>query len=165
MDSKTSLNGKIVLVVDDEPDVLETVAEQLDICEVHKAESFEKALGYLQNNSYDLVILDIMGVNGFELLKHSVERGFLTLMLTAHAVTLEALRESMKNGAAAFLPKESIGELREVCEELVFGQGKSFWWSKTFDKTNAYFVRNFGPQWKESDAFFREIEESRKEKE
>jgi DNA-binding response OmpR family regulator len=65
-------------------------------------------LGY----SYDAVVLDIMGVNGFQLLKRSVERGFPTVMLTAHALTPEALKKSITLGAVSFLPKEQIGEIR-----------------------------------------------------
>jgi DNA-binding response OmpR family regulator len=160
MGNKTLLHGKTVLVVDDEPDVLEVVSEMLDMCEVHKAENFDKALDYLQNNSYDLVILDIMGVNGFELLKRAVARGFVTLMLTAHAATLDAMRESIKLGAAAFLPKESIGELKEVCEDLVLGKGKSFWWRKSFHKTSAYFAKDFSSRWKDKEAFLQEVEEA-----
>ena len=69
-----ALKGKIILVVDDEPDVLEIVSETLDMCIVHKAKDFDTGLQYLLSYTYDAVILDIMGVNGFELLKASVKR-------------------------------------------------------------------------------------------
>ena len=108
MAKESPLKGKIVLVVDDERDVLDTVADELDMCIVHKAKDYDTALQYLLSYTYDVVILDIMGVDGFELLKRSVERGFPSVMLTAHALTPDALKKSIKLGALSFLPKERI---------------------------------------------------------
>ena len=146
----SSLKDKIILVVDDEPDILETVAETLDMCTFHKAEDYETALERLLGSTYDLVILDIMGVNGFELLQTSVEQGYPTVMLTAHALTPEALNKSIKLGAACFLPKEKISELQEFLEEVVQEGGKAVW-EKLFDKHGPYFDERFGPGWKEKD--------------
>jgi DNA-binding response OmpR family regulator len=162
MAEESPLNGKAVLVVDDEPDILDTVEDMISMCVVHKARDFDSALGFLQKNTYDLVILDIMGVKGFELLEHSVARGFVTVMLTAHAATTEALRKSIKLGAASFLPKEYMGELKEVLEDILRGEGHRFWWAKSFDRTNAYFSRTLGSDWKEKDAFFKEFAETLK---
>ena len=53
MSEKDILKGKRVLVVDDEPDVLETISDMLDVCEVHKAGNFESGLKMLLNNHYD----------------------------------------------------------------------------------------------------------------
>ncbi|MFH1124076.1 MAG: response regulator [Pseudomonadota bacterium] len=158
------LKEKVVLVVDDEPDVLDTVADELDMCIVHKAQDYDTALQYLLSYTYDIVILDIMGVNGFELLKTAVDRGFPAVMLTAHAVTPEALKKSIKLGAVSFLPKERISDLREFLEDVVLGGGKPLW-IKFFDKLGAYFNERFGPDWKEKDKFFREFEESLKKSE
>lgn len=165
MGEESPLKGKVVLVVDDEPDVLDTVEETLTMCVVHKAGDFDTALSLLQKNTYDLVILDIMGVRGFELLEDSAARGFVTVMLTAHAATTEALRKSIKLGAASFVPKEYMGELREVLEDILRGEGQRFWWAKSFDRTNAYFSRALGSDWKEKDAFFKEFAEKLKHKE
>jgi DNA-binding response OmpR family regulator len=165
MGEESPLNGKVVLVVDDEPDVLDTVEDILTMCTVQKAGDFDTALNLLQKNTYDLVILDIMGVRGFELLEHSAARGFVTVMLTAHAATTEALRKSIKLGAASFLPKEYMGELREVLEDILRGKGQRLWWRKSFDRTDNYFARKLGSDWKEKDAFFKEFEESLKRKE
>jgi len=161
MTSESPLKGKLVLVVDDEPDVLETVAEELDMCIVHTAKDYETALQYLLSYTYDIVILDIMGVNGFELLKTSVSRGFPTVMLTAHALTPEALKKSIKLGAVTFLPKEKIAELREFLEDVILGEGKPVW-KKLFDRMGSYFNKRFGPDWKERDKFFQEFEEELK---
>ncbi|MBW1729993.1 MAG: response regulator [Deltaproteobacteria bacterium] len=164
MTSNSPLKDKMVLVVDDEPDVLETVKEELDMCLVHTAKDYETALQYLLSYTYDIVILDIMGVNGFELLKNSVSRGFPTVMLTAHALTPEALKKSIKLGAVTFLPKEKIAELREFLEDVVMGEGKPGW-KKLFDRMGSYFNKRFGPDWKEKDKFFQDFEEELKREE
>lgn len=159
MAKKDPLKEKVVLVVDDEPDVLETVADELDGSVVHKAKDFATGRQYLLSYTYDVVILDIMGVNGFELLRISVSRGFPTVMLTAHALTPEALKKSIKLGAVSFLPKERIADLRGFLEEVVLGGDKPLW-IRFFDQLTGYFNKRFGPDWKEKDRFFLEFEES-----
>ncbi len=162
MTSESPLKDKVVLVVDDEPDVLETVTEQLDMCLVHKAGDYDTALQYLLSYTYDIVILDIMGVKGFELLKNSVSRGFPAVMLTAHALSPESLKKSIKLGAVSFLPKEKMSELTSFLEDVVLERGKPVW-QKLFDRLGNYFNRRFGPDWKEKDKFFNEFEEELKE--
>jgi CheY-like chemotaxis protein len=157
MNAESALKDKRILVVDDEPDVLTTVAEILDMCEVDKAGDFETALQLIMKNTYDAVVLDIMGVNGFELLKNAVTRGFPAVMLTAHAVTPEALKKSIELGAASFLPKELMVELKPLLEEVLLGGGKRIWWMQSLKKTSPYLDRKFGPDWKEKDKFFKEF--------
>ena len=158
MSDQNPLKDKIILAVDDEPDVLETIEEELDMVLLHKATDYDTAIQYLLSYTYDVVILDIMGVNGFELLKTSVSREFPTVMLTAHALTPEALKKSMKLGALSFLPKEKISELRSFLEDIVTDKGASLW-KKLFDRLDGYFKKRFGPDWKEKDRFFKEFEE------
>jgi DNA-binding NtrC family response regulator len=157
MGSGSLLQDKMILIVDDEPDVLDTIAEQLDMCRVHKAKDYNKALQLLASYTFDIVILDIMGVRGFELLKHAVSRGFPTVMMTAHALTPDALKKSIKLGAVSFLPKEKMSELESFLEDVVLGGGKSAW-EKLFDKLGSFFNRRFGPDWKQRDAFFKAFE-------
>ena len=162
MTAESPLKDKVVLVVDDEPDVLETLEEQLDMCLVHKAGDYDTALQYLLSYTYDIVILDIMGVNGFELLKNAVSRGFPTVMLTAHALSPESLKKSIKLGAVSFLPKEKTSELTSFLEDVVLERGKPIW-QKLFARLGNYFNKRFGPGWKEKDKFFKEFEEELKE--
>jgi DNA-binding NtrC family response regulator len=159
---KKTMAGKSVLVVDDEPDVLDTVAELLDMCDVTAADNYDTALKYLLNNTFDIVVLDIMGVNGFELLEKSVLRGFQTVMLTSHAVTPDALKKSIKLGAAAFIPKEYMKDLEEILGNVLEGRGTQLWWRKNLDKGSGYLEKEFGQGWKEKDAFFKEFESSLK---
>jgi CheY-like chemotaxis protein len=158
MSDKSALTDKVILVVDDEPDVLETVADLLSMSIVHKAPDFETARQYLLSYTYDVVILDIMGVNGFELLKISTKREFPTVMLTAHAVTPEAVKKSIQLGAVSFLPKEKLADLKEFIEDVVLHAGRPMW-IKVFQELGAYFNKRFGPDWKEKDRFLSEFEQ------
>ena len=63
MSLDTLLKDKVILVVDDEPDVLEAIADELDMCIIHKAQDYNTALESITMYTYDVVILDIMGVN------------------------------------------------------------------------------------------------------
>ena len=105
MTNKNRLDGKKILIVDDEPDVLETLEELLSMCDVSKASSFEEAKKLLDFEYFDLAILDIMGVDGFELLEIARERDVIAVMLTAHALSPENIVKSYKEGAASYLPK------------------------------------------------------------
>lgn len=161
MNSDQLLKGKSILIVDDEPDILETVADVLDMCLVDKASSYEEAIQYLQGYTHDIVILDIMGVNGFALLQNAVDRGIPAVMLTAHALTPEALKKAIKLGAVSFLPKDKILELPTFLGDVVLGQGKPVW-KRLFVRLENSFNRHFGPDWRERDKFLNEFEESMK---
>jgi DNA-binding response OmpR family regulator len=105
------LKGKRILIVDDEPDILETLAEILDMCFIDTAPDFETAQKFLRKNEYDLAILDIMGVRGYDLLELANERDIPALMLTAHAVSPDNLVRSIKGGARSYVPKDKISDI------------------------------------------------------
>src|SRR5208283_5935139 len=65
---------KKLLAVDDEPDALEVIKESFPSSIVMTAQDFDSGLKLINENIFDLVILDIMGVNGFELLKACRDR-------------------------------------------------------------------------------------------
>jgi DNA-binding NtrC family response regulator len=159
METETLLKDKVVLVVDDEVDVTDTVAEVLHMCYIRKANDYETAQQLLMSYTFDIVILDIMGVNGFDLLKLSVDRGFPTVMLTAYALTPEALEKSIKLGAVSFLPKEKMKELDEFIADVVLKDGQPVW-EKLFDKLGNFFDNHFGPDWNQRNKFFAEFEQA-----
>ncbi len=159
MDTTKLLKDKVVLVVDDEVDVTDTVAEVLDMCLVRKANDYDTARQYVLSYTFDIVILDIMGVNGFDLLKLSVKRGFPTVMLTAYALTPQALEKSIKLGAVSFLPKEKMSELDGFLADVVLKGGQPVW-EKLFEKLGGFFNKHFGPDWKERNKFFEEFEKT-----
>ena len=159
MDTRHILKDKIVLVVDDETDVTDTVEEMLDMCFVRKANDYDTARQNLMSYTFDIVILDIMGVNGFELLKLSVKGGFPTVMLTAYALSPESLEKSIKLGAVCFLPKEKMSELDDFLADVVLKGGHSGW-EKLFERLGGFFDKHFEPDWKQKNKFFEEFEKS-----
>jgi DNA-binding NtrC family response regulator len=147
---KDVLEGKKILIVDDEPDILETLVEILDTCSVDTAPNFETALKFIDKNKYDLAILDIMGVRGYDLLKIANQKGIPSLMLTAHAVSPDNLVKSIKGGALSYVPKDKIAEIHdyiiEVFDGIEHGEEKQAEW---FDKLEPFFDTKFGNGWKE----------------
>ncbi len=83
------LKGKHILAVDDEQDVLDIIREELDEhgVEFDSASACEEAIQRPASLTYDLVILDIMGVRGFELLEYASAKQIPVVMLTAHALS------------------------------------------------------------------------------
>lgn len=150
------LNNKRLLAVDDEPDILETLEEQLadfDGLVLDKATTYETGYHLLRSWTYDLVILDIMGVRGFDLLNASVHLGFPTVMLTAHALTVEALKQSIDMGARAFLPKEKLAEIVPFLED-VLTLSRHSGWRRLFERLGGFFNVAFGPGWQKKEKDF-----------
>ena len=149
------LKGKHILAVDDEEDVLETILEILDESEVDTARDYQSASTKIKGRRYDLAILDIMGVNGLQLLEETVERGIPTVMLTAHAISPETLMESIQKGAISYLPKESLVELDDLLNDLLEAHHKGEPpWKLLFERLGDFFDKRFGPEWKEKDQEF-----------
>jgi DNA-binding response OmpR family regulator len=145
------LNHKKLLIVDDEPDVLAILEEEIiqssPDSEIDKASNYENAAELLKSKNYDLVILDIMGVRGFDLLEIAVTHKFRVAMLTAHALSPEALKKAHDMGARAYLPKDKLGELIPFLENIMRTDYKSGW-KLLMEKLNDYFKEEFGSNWK-----------------
>ena len=153
------LKDKRVLLVDDEPDVLDTLGDILGMCLIHTASDYDSAEHCLKENKYDIVVLDIMGVNGFDLLKKCMERGFPAVMLTAHAVTAEAIKKSMQLGAVFFLPKIKMMDLPEFMKEIVLGGGKPIW-NSFFERLDFFFEKRLSKDWEGIKRLVNDLEES-----
>jgi DNA-binding NtrC family response regulator len=155
MSRKHLLEGKRVLIVDDEPDVLETLEQLLSMCQVQKAPTFQKAKELLETQHFEIAILDIMGVDGYQLLDIAGKRKVAAVMLTAHAFSLEDTVRSFKSGAASYVPKEKISEIATYLSDILEAKekGKSFWW-RWLDRLSEYYDKAFGPDWQEHDKEF-----------
>jgi DNA-binding response OmpR family regulator len=149
------LKGKHILAVDDEEDILESIADILDESVIDSARDYDSASKKIKKGQYDLVILDIMGVNGLKLLEESVDRGIPTVMLTAHAVNPETLMESIQKGAISYLPKEKLAELDALLDSILGAHQRGEPpWKLLFEKLGDYFDKRFGSDWKEKDREF-----------
>jgi DNA-binding response OmpR family regulator len=145
---KDILNGKKILVVDDELDMLDTVREQLEDCDVTTANSFEDGKAYLEKDHFDLAILDIMGVWGFDLLRIANENKVPSIMLTAYVNNMENIKKAVDRGAVSFLPKDDINKMEELIAEI-FGEldkGRTHW-PKLKERWGDRFKRQWGEAW------------------
>ena len=163
---EVKLHNINILIVDDEPDILSVVEEEIKDacpnCRVIKAETYEWAMDLLNSTPYDLVILDIMGVRGFDLLEKAVSLKYRVVMLTAHALSPENLRKAIELGARAYLPKEKIGEIVPFLEDVLSHDPLTAW-RRVFDKLGDFFNRRFGSGWQQKDEkFWKEFTEKLK---
>jgi CheY-like chemotaxis protein len=152
---KSILKGKEILAVDDEADVLALIDEELEEYGVilDTATSYEGAVEKMARMTYDIAILDIMGVRGFDLLVFAANKGIPVVMLTAHAISVESLKKSIELGARAYLPKDQLGGMAPFLEDVLELSYQSAW-SRLFDKLASTFGKAFGPDWRQSEKEF-----------
>ena len=148
MKNSEILVGKRILAVDDEPDVLDMVQEQLEACEITTSESYEQAEDLLSRTSFDLALLDIMGVRGFDLLEICSKKRLPAAMLTAHSINADSVNRAMSLGAISFLPKEELVNIQEHLVDIFEGlaQGQSHW-RRLFDRLGPFFRDRLGLTW------------------
>lgn len=154
-DEERRLEGKRVLIVDDEPDILETLEALLPMCHVTKASTFKEAKALLESEYFDIAILDIMGVDGYKLLDIAKKRDVIPVMLTAHALSVENTIKSYRKGAASYVPKDEMVRIVTFLNDILEAKekGENFWW-RWLDRMGSYYERKFGREWKTGDKDF-----------
>ncbi|MGE5839363.1 MAG: response regulator [Deltaproteobacteria bacterium] len=145
MNPEKIIAGKKVLIVEDEKDVIEVLTELLKVCRLDAATSFEQGKRLLNENDYDLVILDIMGVRGFDLLKIANERRVPALMLTAHALSEENLNRAVREGALYYAPKDEMTNIATFVADVIESiDNKKSPWLRVLERLGGYYDRKFG---------------------
>jgi CheY-like chemotaxis protein len=148
--AKSMLDGKRILAVDDEPDVLtilkDEILEAAPKCTLERAMTYEEAVEKLKSQPYDVVILDIMGVRGFDLLDLAVKSNMKVVMLTAHALNPQTLKRSFDMKARAYLPKEKLGEIVPFLEDVLEYEYLPGW-RKLMGKLKKFFDSKFESDW------------------
>lgn len=118
--TKFIFEGKQILAVADDPDILQVLEEEIleacPNCRVDKAATYFQAVVMMLSLPYDLVLLDVSGVRGFNLLKLAVMRNFpavnfRAVMPVSHFLNPDALKRSIEMGARTYLPKDKLGEI------------------------------------------------------
>ncbi len=149
------LKDKNILLVDDEPEILETLTESLDECDIETASTFESAKKLLESKVYDAAVLDIMGVRGFDLLEIATRKKIPALMLTAHGLSPENLSGSIKLGAKSYIPKAKIYDIDIFLKDMFLLQEKGIEKSGNwFASLSSFFDNHFGQGWKDRDRKF-----------
>jgi DNA-binding response OmpR family regulator len=141
---------RTILVVDDEPDVLETVAEVLENWRVRTAATFNQAMELLETEEYDMTILDIMGVKGLDLLAAAARKNIPAIMLTAPAMNPDYILKAMELGAVSYVSKEDLVNLdsllKELCSILDSGQSP---WPHTMKRLEPFLDQTSPADWRE----------------
>jgi DNA-binding response OmpR family regulator len=142
--------GKRILIVDDEEDVLESLEELLANCKIDTASSYDQAVEMIDNNSYDLAILDIMGVNGYKILEKANEHNLPAIMLTAHALSEDNLLKSVQEGAVYYAPKEEMSNIKAIVAEVIDAiEKKKSTWERMITRLSDFYDQQFnGPDWR-----------------
>jgi CheY-like chemotaxis protein len=150
------LDGKRILVVDDEPDILVVLRELLSMCDVVTSSTFEDGKEQLESQDFDIAILDIMGVDGYGLLDIAKQRNIPAVMLTAHALTPDNLVRSIKQGAVSYIPKDEITEIADFLIDVLKARekGRDPWerWQERLP--SSYFEKKWGAAWQDADKGF-----------
>jgi DNA-binding NtrC family response regulator len=155
------LRYKRVLIVDDEPDVLETLEDLLGMCDVVKASDFDSARDLLEVQYFDIAVLDIMGVDGYKLLEIANKRGVMAVMLTAHALSPEDTVKSFEGGAAYYVPKDKISDITTYLNDILEAKemGKKPWW-RWLDRFAYFYDEKFGPYWRKGGIHLAQVDYS-----
>jgi CheY-like chemotaxis protein len=144
-----------ILVVDDEVDVIETIKELLPYCDITDATNYNQAKELIIKNEYDMAILDVMGVNGFELLRETNNKEILAIILTAHAFDIENTKKAYFQNAAYFVPKDKLGNISDYVDDVLNNKkdGKSRW-EKWLNRFGKFYDKRFGLDWREKEKDF-----------
>ena len=133
MDALPNNEHAHLLIVDDEINTSSVLAHAFNLLgyRADSAQCGEDALKLLQNNDYDLMLLDLKmpGIDGVEVMKQvkTINHNLLVIILTAHA-TLDSAIEAIKAGAVDYLLKpQSIANIREAVQKAL---------SKKFEEKN-----------------------------
>ena len=157
------LKGKKVLVVDDEPDILEIIKEILTMCEVVTASTFEQGKILLDSKEFDIAILDVMGVDGYGLLEIANKKDIPSVILTAHAFTADNLVKTIKVGGYSYIPKEEMSNITDYLIDAIISKqtGSNPWEAWQERLPSSYFERRWGSTWKNMDRkFWQQFKES-----
>lgn len=149
--AESILENKKIFLVDDEGDVLSVLEEEIKracpTCTIEKTTDYGEAVRLINSKFYDLVILDIMGVRGFDLLELAVMRKLKVVMFTAHALSPEALKRSHELGALGYIPKDKLGEIVPFLEDALRYDRVSGW-KRLLERLENYYDAKFGSEWK-----------------
>ncbi len=153
--SNSNLENKKILIVDDEPDVLDSLEELLDMCTTVRAETYEDANHLLETQEFDIAILDIMGVDGYQLLETANKKNVVTVMLTAHALSPENIKKSYLGGASSYIPKEEMINIEAFLMDVLVAkkEGKNPWTS-WYTRLSFFCEEKFGPDWDKDEKEF-----------
>ena len=152
----STLTGKKILFAGSEPDISwkvlgEKILGACPNCMLDRATTYSAATRMMEAQKYDVVILDIMGVRGFDLLELAVSRKIKVAMFTEHDLNPKTLELSFKKGARTYIPQEKLGEIVPYLESIL-ATAYLPGWGYLLSKVADFFDGIFEPAWKQQTA-------------
>lgn len=126
-----------ILIVDDEPDIVEALVNYLDDYNVDFAYDADSALKKVASGKFKIVLADIVmpGLDGIELLRRikDMNPGIQVIIMTGQTTLMRA-SESLQDGALKYLlkPFDDISVLEKTIDEAI---KKVKHWEDVFRKT------------------------------
>ena len=126
-----------ILIVDDEPDIVEALVNYLDDYNVDFAYDADSALKKVASGKFKIVLADIVmpGLDGIELLRRikDMNPGIQVIIMTGQTTLMRA-SESLQDGALKYLlkPFDDINEVDKAIDEAI---KKVKYWEGVFRKT------------------------------
>jgi CheY-like chemotaxis protein len=152
------LKNKVILAVDHDPDVLAVLEEEIRAacpnCTFDKATTYVEASEKMGSFIYDLVILDMRGVRGLDLLRKAVIYHLPVALLAAHPLTPETLGDYSKE-VHAYLPKERLSEIVPFLEEALKYHYLSGW-RRLFSDITGFRGNNIEIDWRKRPSLSRQ---------
>jgi len=140
------LNGKSILAVNDNPEILAVLEKEIlqscRKCTFDTATTFKEADQRLASFTYHLIIVDIMGDYGFDLLQRALIKKIPVTTLTVRPFNLEALKRSFETNAISSLPKENLGEVVPLLEDVLAHKHLPPW-KRPIEKLKRFFDLTF----------------------
>jgi len=113
------LEGKRILVVNNEREVLKMMTDALAASEVITAGNVDEARSLIAKEFFNLAILDTVSANGCDLLQDCQANKVPAAMLTPREVEVTRVNEAMKRGARSFFSKDELHRLPETVVDLL----------------------------------------------
>ncbi len=133
------LEGKRILVVDNEREILNILSEALAASEVVVAGNLDEARFLIAEKIFDLAILDAVGVKGCDLLQDCQAHKLPAAMLTPREVEVRSINEAMKRGVMSFFPRDDLHRLPETVADLLEHLEKGRFSTRFFRRIRAAF--------------------------
>jgi CheY-like chemotaxis protein len=114
-----------------------------------KATTYIEAVERMASWTYDLVILDIMEVRGFDLLELAINCHFPIALISAHPLTPEVLKRSSEMNVPIYVLKEKLEEFLPFLEGILRYR-HSPWWRHLFEKLNGFLIEPFESDWEKT---------------
>ena len=117
--SKGPLDKRKVLVVNNDPDIFESLERYLDVCRLYKASDIRTAMVYLEYRLFDIVIWDTDSIEPLDLSGNLLKKGIPTVFFMEGQNPDDNLNKYIKQGAVPLPNRNNLSGIKSFLEGLV----------------------------------------------